>query len=119
MKIKDKIEGERIIPLTPYVSEILRGLATTLKISTAEANWVFVSNSASGRLVEPRSAHNRALNDAKLPHLSVHGLRRSFGTLAEWVEAPTGVVAQIMGHKPSALVEIGRASCKERVSSPV
>lgn len=105
MKIKDKIEGERIIPLTPYVSEILRGLATTLKISTAEANWVFVSNSASGRLVEPRSAHNRALNDAKLPHLSVHGLRRSFGTLAEWVEAPTGVVAQIMGHKPSALVE--------------
>ncbi len=42
---------------------------------------------------------------AELPHISLHGLRRSFGTLAEWVEVPTGIVAQIMGHKPSALAE--------------
>ncbi len=34
-----------------------------------------------------------------------HGLRRSFGTLAEWVECPTGISAQIMGHKPSAITE--------------
>jgi integrase len=39
------------------------------------------------------------------PALTLHGLRRSFGTLAEWVECPTGVSAQIMGHKPSALAE--------------
>ncbi|UGA36145.1 hypothetical protein JOS77_16760 [Chromobacterium haemolyticum] len=25
--------------------------------------------------------------------------------MAEWVEAPAGVVAQIMGHKPSAIAE--------------
>lgn len=37
--------------------------------------------------------------------LSLHGLRRSFGTLAEWVECPVGVVAQIQGHKPSATAE--------------
>jgi integrase len=42
---------------------------------------------------------------AGLPALTLHGLRRSFGTLAEWVECPTGVSAQIMGHKPSALAE--------------
>ena len=42
---------------------------------------------------------------AGLPHLTLHGLRRSFGTLAEWVEMPTGVVAQIQGHKPSAIAE--------------
>jgi hypothetical protein len=35
----------------------------------------------------------------------LHGLRRSFGTLAEWVECPVGISAQIMGHKPSALAE--------------
>lgn len=35
----------------------------------------------------------------------MHGLRRSFGTLAEWVECPVGVVDQIQGHKPSALAE--------------
>ncbi|HBL4698748.1 TPA: preprotein translocase, partial [Citrobacter freundii] len=59
----------------------------------------------SGKIIEPRSAHNRALARAELPHISLHGLRRSFGTLAEWVEVPTGIVAQIMGHKPSALAE--------------
>ncbi|MDO8335462.1 MAG: preprotein translocase, partial [Candidatus Saccharibacteria bacterium] len=35
----------------------------------------------------------------------LHGLRRSFGTLSEWVEVPAGIVAQIMGHKPSAIAE--------------
>lgn len=54
---------------------------------------------------EPRIAHNRALAAAGLPHLTLHGLRRSFGTLAEWVECPVGIVAQIQGHKPSAIAE--------------
>ncbi len=35
----------------------------------------------------------------------MHGLRRSFGTLAEWVECPAGIAAQLMGHKPSAIAE--------------
>ena len=48
---------------------------------------------------------NKALTAAGLPGLSIHGLRRSFGTLAEWVECPAGVSAQIMGHKPSATAE--------------
>ena len=46
-----------------------------------------------------------SLTTAGLPALSIHGLRRSFGTLAEWVECPAGVSAQIMGHKPSATAE--------------
>ena len=32
-------------------------------------------------------------------------MRRSFATLSEWVEVPVGIVAQIMGHKPSATAE--------------
>jgi integrase len=67
---------------------------------------VFSSPTAGdGRLTEPRIAHNHALEKAGLPHLTLHGLRRSFGTLCEWVEMPTGISAQIMGHKPSALAE--------------
>lgn len=102
VKIKDKIEGERIIPLTPYVSGLLSSLSNP---DVTKEDWVFRSNSKSGKIIEPRSAHNRALARAELPHISLHGLRRSFGTLAEWVEVPTGIVAQIMGHKPSALAE--------------
>jgi hypothetical protein len=40
-----------------------------------------------------------------LPPLTIQGLRRSFGTLAEWTECPAGISAQIMGHKPSAIAE--------------
>ncbi|MFP2507663.1 tyrosine-type recombinase/integrase [Buttiauxella gaviniae] len=105
MRIKDKVEGERTIPLTPYVSAILSELAKFSNVGTSTDSWVFCSDSKSGRIVEPRKAHNRALSQANLPHISLHGLRRSFGTLAEWVEVPTGIVAQIMGHKPSALAE--------------
>lgn len=68
--------------------------------------WLFTSQTAEdGKLAEPRAAHIRALKEAGLPHLSIHGLRRSFGTLSEWCEVPVGVVAQLQGHKPSAIAE--------------
>ena len=99
LTIKDKVEGSRTIPLTPFVASLLAALPR-------RNEWVFSSPAAaSGRLMEPRIGHNKALTAAGLPSLSLHGLRRSFGTLAEWVEVPAGVVAQIMGHKPSATAE--------------
>lgn len=99
MTIHDKVDGERTIPLTPYVASLLSALPR-------RNEWVFSSaTAASGRLQEPRIAHNQAVAAAGLPALSIHGLRRSFGTLAEWVECPAGVVAQLMGHKPSAIAE--------------
>ena len=75
-------------------------------LKRASNAFVFSSpTAASGRLEEPRNQHNKALAAAALPALSLHGLRRSFGTLSEWVEVPAGIVAQIMGHKPSAIAE--------------
>lgn len=107
MTIKDKIESTRTIPLTPYVALLADSLPRCkLSDGVTDNPYVFASSrSVDGRLKEPRIAHNRALNDAGLPHISLHGLRRSFGTLSEWVEVPVGIVAQIMGHKPSALAE--------------
>lgn len=99
MTIRDKVEGERTIPLTPYVAHLLTSLPKN-------SEWVFSSpTSANGQLADPRHGHKRALLDAGLPDLTIHGLRRSFGSLAEWTEVPAGVVAQIMGHKPSAIAE--------------
>lgn len=99
LTIHDKVEGLRVIPLTPYFSSLLAALPR-------RNEWVFSSpTAADGRLTEPRIAHTKALAAAGLPHVSLHGLRRSFGTLCEWVEMPSGISAQIMGHKPSALAE--------------
>lgn len=99
LTIRDKVEGARTIPLTPYVEHLIFVLPR-------RNEFVFSSPAAaSGRLEEPRNPHNKALAAAGLPALSLHGLRRSFGTLSEWVEVPAGIVAQIMGHKPSAIAE--------------
>jgi integrase len=61
--------------------------------------------SATGHLSDPSSAHRCACATAGLEGLTLHGLRRSFASLTEWLEVPTGVVAQIQGHKPSATAE--------------
>jgi integrase len=98
MTIRDKVEGERTIPLTPFVSQLLAALPI-------KNEWMFAANSKTGRLMEPRIAHGKALELAGLPHVSLHGLRRSFRTLSEWSGIPTGIIAQIQGHKPSAIVE--------------
>lgn len=99
LSIRDKVEGERTIPLTPYVEYLISALPR-------RNEFVFSSPAAaSGRIEEPRNPHNKALAAAALPALSLHGLRRSFSSLSEWVEVPAGIVAQIMGHKPSAIAE--------------
>lgn len=98
--VKDKIHEEgRKIPLTPYLASLLIALPR-------RNQWVFSSvSAANGRIAEPRIPHNRALSIAGLPLLTLHGLRRTFASLAEWVEMPRGIVAQIMGHAPSATAE--------------
>lgn len=99
LTIRDKVEGVRVIPLTPYVSQLIHALPR-------RNEWVFSSPvSASGTLVIPRNPHHDACAVAGIEGLTVHGLRRSFKSLTEWLEIPAGVVAQIMGHKPSATAE--------------
>jgi len=121
--LDDKVEGSggRTIPLTPYLASLFSNLKrisdippntrqiARLAVQGAQwtpSPWVFASKTAAdGKIAEPRIAHNEALAAGGLPHLTLHGLRRSFGTLSEWCEVPVGVVAQIQGHKPSAIAE--------------
>ena len=99
LTIRDKVEGERVIPLTPYVSHLLHVLPR-------RNEWVFSSlTAADGVLTIPRNQHNEACKVAGIDGLTLHGLRRSFKSLTEWLEVPAGVVAQLMGHKPSATAE--------------
>ena len=99
ISIRDKVEGTREIPATPYMLHLLAALPR-------RNEWVFPSNtSATGCLTEPNTPHTRACKAAGLEGLTLHGLRRSFKSLTEWLEVPVGVVAQIQGHKPSATAE--------------
>ncbi len=99
LTIRDKVEGQRVIPLTPYI----RSLLTTLP---RRNQFVFSSaTSKAGHITEPNHAHTAACAVAAINGLTLHGLRRSFKSLTEWLEIPAGVVAQLMGHKPSATAE--------------
>jgi integrase len=98
MELKDKIEGRRAVPLTPYVAHLLAALPR-------RNEWVFSSpGSASGRLTEPSIAHRQACAAAGL-ELTLHGLRRSFASLCEWLDIPGGISAQIQGHAPQGVRE--------------
>lgn len=97
LSIRDKVEGTREIPLTPYMEYLTTALPR-------RSQWVFA-----GAKGEPISSPNHQLSCASkvagIDGLTLHGLRRSFKSLTEWLEIPAGVVAQIMGHKPSATAE--------------
>ena len=130
LTIRDKVEGERVIPLTPYVARLLAGLphrnewvfSSTKALSMAARNvhrrerenqalgrvapaGDTINASATGHLTDPSASHRCACAAAGLEGLTLHGLRRSFASLTEWLEIPAGVVAQIQGHKPSATAE--------------
>lgn len=103
LSIRDKVEGAREIPLTPYVDQLLASLPRVNE-------WVFASPSRAPNMVDkamstPHKQHERACAVAGIEGLTLHGLRRSFKSLTEWLEIPAGVVAQLMGHKPSATAE--------------
>lgn len=97
LTIRDKVEGERVIPLTPYVESLL---------NTLPRRGPFVFAGERGDVMaRPHRFHDAACTVAGLEGLTLHGLRRSFKSLTEWLETPAGVVAQLMGHKPSATAE--------------
>lgn len=97
LTIHDKVEGSRVIPLTPYVHHLIAGLPK-------RGPWVFAG--AGGKaLTNPAKNLNDACTVSGVDRVTMHGLRRSFKSLTEWLEIPAGVVAQLMGHKPSATAE--------------
>lgn len=97
--LRDKIEGERTIPLPAYLVQVLEALP-------CRGAYVFASPIKEGQHISrPGPALHEACRVAGIEPLTPHGLRRSFKSLSEWLDMPAGVVAQIMGHKPSATAE--------------
>ncbi len=120
LTLHDKVEGLRVIPLTPYVESLLLDLKchndtppnvrkiNALKVAGKEwkpSQFVFSSpTSAKGCIHDPSIAHRKACAVAAL-EITLHGLRRSFATLCEWTETPAGIAAQIQGHAPQGVRE--------------
>ena len=96
--MNDKTERNTSIPLTPYVASLLQSLPR-------RNVFVFSSPTAkAGYLADPSDAHRKACAEAGV-ELTLNGLRRSFATLSEWIEMPSGIAAQIQGHAPQGVRE--------------
>jgi integrase len=98
LTIADKVEDTRTIPLSPFLAQLLASLPRS-------APFVFAATSKTGRIADVRASHCKALQEAAIEGLTLHGLRRSFSLLGEAAGAPAGAIAQVMGHKPSATAE--------------
>ena len=98
ISMRDKVERNASIPLTPYVANLLQSLPR-------RNEYVFSSLTAkSGYLTDPSDAHRKACAEASV-ELTLNGLRRSFASLTEWIEMPAGIAAQIQGHAPQGVRE--------------
>ena len=98
LTLADKVNDTRIIPLSPYLAQLL---ATLPRLN----DFVFAGKSASGHIEEPRSNFTKVNQHAGVTKLTIHGLRRSFSLLGESAGAPGGAIAQIMGHSPDSIAE--------------
>lgn len=97
MTIRDKKEGLRVIPLTPYISHLLSKLPR-------RNEWVFSSKSKSGHIIDTRASHEKVCSITGIK-MSIYGFRRTFASFSEWIEMPAGIAAQIQGHAPSGVRE--------------
>jgi len=98
LTIRDKMQGLRVIPLPPYIGQLLAALPR-------RNEFVFSSPSAaSGHLTDPHDANYKVCAVVGVD-VTLHGLRRSFASLCEWIEMPAGIAAQIQGHAPQGVRE--------------
>lgn len=101
LTLPDKVGVTRTIPLSPYLNTLL----SSIPIVPGNPFVFATPGTLNKRIAEPRSAHATVLKASGIGHCTIHGLRRSFALLAEAAGTPAGAIAQIMGHRPSAISE--------------
>lgn len=116
LRIKDKegsrgrVIGMRDVPVGRYAVDVLQQLyaqAPRLPDGSLRSSFVFHGRNLNDDkpMLGPNSVLAELVRELGLPHLTLHGLRRTYSNFCEWQEWPAGAKAQIMGHKPSATAE--------------
>lgn len=105
MNIRDKVEGDREIPLCPYVESLISALPRRNEYVFSSVKIDKEDGSMEDHISSPNYQLNSVCDVAGVDRITLHGLRRSFKSLSEWLDLPAGVIAQIQGHKPSATIE--------------
>jgi len=119
LRVRDKVNKERVIPLTPYVIRMLTELkdyGQVVELKRKKRNYepksgegldyVFKAQTGGGHLTNADKGHNRVLVFAGIsPEMNLHSLRKSFLSLWEQADLPSGAASQIVGHAPQSIGE--------------
>lgn len=92
---KAKAKKPITVALSPPALVIVRGRRQEIPI---DCLWVFPGSGAEGRLVEPKKAWRRILNNSKIENLHMHDLRRSLGSWQAALGASLSVIGKSLGH---------------------
>lgn len=90
------------IPMSDFVLELL----TKRREIGLAGDWVFPANSKSGHIEEPAFALN-TVREASGIRVSVHGLRRTFVTIAESCDIPAYALKGLVNHSLGSDVTAG------------
>ncbi|MGJ7579822.1 tyrosine-type recombinase/integrase [Variovorax sp. RHLX14] len=91
-KTTEDVERVRVLPMTPYIESVFKAMP---KIN----EYVFASKrSKRGYVQDSRKSLARVLAAAKLPHLTIHGFRRTYSLLYEEAGCVASAMEQIIGH---------------------
>lgn len=91
-KTTSDVERTRVLPLTPYIESVFKAMP---KIN----DFVFASTrSKLGYVRDSRKSLAPVLENAELPHLTIHGFRRTYSLLYEEAGCVASAMEQIIGH---------------------
>lgn len=98
---KTKNKESHTVPLTPLAIEVLQR-----RLETADSEFVFPSDSATGHYMEPKTAWRKLLIRAGLKDLRMHDLRRTMGSYMAMNNQSLPIIGKALGHKSHMSTQI-------------
>jgi len=114
IKITDTKNREPLnLPLSDYLYDLLRR-----RSETVSGDYVFPGNGAAGHIIEPKRQFKK-IREAVNHKITLHGLRRTFITIADSIDLPLYAIKRLVNHKMSGDVTAGYiVSDVERLREP-
>lgn len=98
IRLHDKVDGTRFIPLHPYVEQLIFSL-------TRKGEYIFHGVGQAGHITRPSKAHTAVIEQAGVRPVTLHGFRRTFKNAGRMAGVLQIYVDKAQGHRPKSVSE--------------
>jgi integrase len=98
IRLHDKVDGTRFIPLHPYVEQLIFSL-------TRKGEYIFHGVGQAGHITRPSKAHTAVIEQAGIKPVTLHGFRRTFKNAGRMAGVLQIYVDKAQGHRPKSVSE--------------